>query len=330
MDALKDVNIKEILDSDEFRNSVQTLGSSLGVSQKDLQSTMTNPDFLNQFNNIANNIDTNEIFKMASSMLGANEEQLSAVKNTLASAQSQLSDYMTRSSDVRITLDITLGESYNGLNKKITVKRLAYDKAKQNLIQEKQKLIVRIHPGVTSGHEMVIDNEGDAYIKKGSDGVDTVDRSDLIITINVKNNTPFIVREKHLIYKQPVNLSDFLIDKTYTIKFVDSEDVVITKAAAFKPKDRMIGVVKGLGMPGFAEGDDEFGDLYVLFNIRWKGSGTLADTVEKVESYTAAAPASDESAGQLNVVENVSPGFDEISLFANTLPPSSTDIVATE
>tara|TARA_Y100000389_G_scaffold51995_1_gene47757 strand:+ start:1057 stop:2112 length:1056 start_codon:yes stop_codon:yes gene_type:complete len=290
-------SIDHLLKNDQFKNMLQNLSGTLGVDSQEISSTLDDPNFSKELTNMASNIDISKIANMAGGLFNIDKDQIDQIKDSISVATNQMKDLVSKPSDISITIDISACDSYTGIRKKITVKRLRYESAKHAFVQERQKLVLNIPPGTRTGRKFVISNEGDEYLNSKEE----LNRSDLIIHINVEDDEKFQLIGNDLYYNLSTSVSDFLEDKFYKITFIDSVEITLFKPKEFKLQGRLVGLVKGLGMPPDSDKSETssetessiteervevaepVGDLIILFNIKHKG-------VSKLEQVVSAPP----------------------------------------
>ena len=292
-------SIDQILKNTQFKEMLNNLSGTLGVDSNDISSTLDDPNFSQELSNMASNIDMSKLANMAGGLLNIDPTQINSIKDTLSQATNHVKDLVSKPSNITISIDISASDSYKGIRKKITVKRLRYDSSKHAFVQEKQKLVLNIPSGTRSGKKFDINNEGDEYFNTQ----EQLCRSNLEITINVEDHEKFTLVGNDLYYHLNVSIQDFLNDKYYDITFIDSEVVTLFKPKEFKFEGRLVGIVKGLGMPPeFIESNSDqtndeldndsnkdtkeitIGNLIILFNIKFKGNSNFQETAKLFDS----------------------------------------------
>ena len=162
--------------------------------------------------------------------------------------------------DICFDLNVDLEDFYNGKKKKLNVKRkrIIEVDGKQQVIEEKKKLIIPIERGMKD--EQQIRFEGEA------DQIPGYKPGDIIITL-IENEHPFFQRDSdNLIIVKNINLYDNY-DLTFDIKHLDSRILRITKldSDALHLNDSLR-IIKGEGMPQY-KSSTEKGDLFIRFNL---------------------------------------------------------------
>lgn len=284
-------DIKAIMQSKKFKDTLSSLGGSFGMDSDELQDTISSPGFADELSSMANNLDIDSLLETAGGILPkglVDDDMLNTVKKGLTEVKGSVTDLLNKPNDVEVTITITQEQAYTGYRKHLNVKRLKYESSKQAMIQEKQKLVLNIPAGITEeGFTMKVDGMGDEYFIKKE-----LKQSDLIVKIYVEPNKEYKVVGRNFIYNLHVSLIDFLEDKAYNITFIDGEKIVLKKPKTFRLRNRIVGIVEGLGMPAppkevmnseSSEEESSFGDMIVLFNIKWKGGGKLEENVKKLE-----------------------------------------------
>tara|TARA_B100001287_G_C22653890_1_gene516638 strand:- start:542 stop:1729 length:1188 start_codon:yes stop_codon:yes gene_type:complete len=298
--------LDNILNNESLKDMVSDFSKKLGVDSDEVKNTLSDPNFSNEIKEQLSNFNISKIADVAGDLLKISPDTTGAIKNSLAAAQDKLSDLVSKPKDVEITLDINKSESYKGSRKKITVKRLKYESSKNAFVQEKQKLVINVPPGTRNLKKFIIESEGDEYVNSKNE----LNRSNLIVTIKVEEDPNFLNVGNDLYYTLPVTLNDFLEDKYYKIKFIDMEEITLFKPREFKLSNRIIGKVEGLGMPPNPESepleeekeiggtpletsndskDVNFGDLIIMFSIKFKGRSSLETSVKSLTSQDSLA-----------------------------------------
>lgn len=199
-------SIDHILKNSQFKEMLSNLSGTLGVDSNEISSTLDDPNFSKELSNMASNIDVSKIANMAGGLLNIDPNQINSIKDTLSQATNHVKDLVSKPSDITISIDISAADSYKGIRKKITVKRLGYESSKHAFVQEKQKLVINIPSGTRSGKKFIINNEGDEYFNSQ----EQLCRSNLEITINVEDDDKFKLVGNDLYYHLNVNIKDFL------------------------------------------------------------------------------------------------------------------------
>lgn len=295
------LDLNQIVKSKQFQETLGSLSQSLGVDGDEIQKTINDPQFASSIGDMANSLDLDSILSTAGNIIGADSDQLKMVKQGISGMQNNLSDILNKPKDVEVSVTITQAQAYSGYRKHLQVKRLVFDSAKNAMVQEKSKLVINVPAGINSGYVMNVEGYGDQYYSSDKQ----LKNSNLLVTINVESHEDFKLLDKDLVYKLNVQLSEFSEDKTYEVTFLDGESIKLFKPKTFKPKGRLVGIIKGLGFPPDPESDSEdFGDLIILFNLKWKGEGKMVEAMKSIESLEeVAAPQADSDSNTYEIKE---------------------------
>ena len=162
--------------------------------------------------------------------------------------------------DICFDLNVDLEDFYTGKKKKLNVKRkrIIEVDGKQQVVEEKKKLIIPIEKGMKD--EQQIRFEGEA------DQIPGYKPGDIIINL-IENEHPDYQRDgDNLIIIKNINLYQ-IYDLSFNIKHLDSRIIKISK----EPGDALhlndsLRKVTGQGMPSY-KSNGNFGDLFIRFNI---------------------------------------------------------------
>lgn len=155
---------------------------------------------------------------------------------------SQRRQQPTKGQDYTAEMEISLEEAYAGTTRQVQL--------------ENQKLALKIKPGVTQGQVLRIKGKG----AKGRNGA--LD-GDLIITVNVSDNTLFKQKNNDLYSTIDVDLYTAILGGKTEIKTLKGK---ITIAITKETHNGKVVRLKKMGMPVF-NSPDEFGDFYATINI---------------------------------------------------------------
>ncbi len=144
--------------------------------------------------------------------------------------------------DYQTTLNITLFEAYHGTSALLTI--------------DGQKIKVPVKPGVRNGQVLRVRGKGALSGSGGESG-------DLLIKINVTNNTAFELKENDLHLEIKTDLYTALLGGKITIQSIGKS---ISINIAPETQNGKILRLKGLGMPVYGK-KDEFGDLYLKIAV---------------------------------------------------------------
>ena len=162
--------------------------------------------------------------------------------------------------DICFDLNVDLEDFYNGKKKKLYVKRkkIIETDGKQQVVEEKKKLVIPITPGMKDEQQIVF--KGDA------DQIPGYESGDIIITL-IENEHPFFQRDSdNLIIVKDINLYENYV-LSFDIKHLDNRTLRIHK----NEKDSLhlndsLRKISGEGMPIY-NSPGQFGDLFIRFNI---------------------------------------------------------------
>jgi len=170
------------------------------------------------------------------------------------------SEIYLKTRDICFDLNVDLEDFYSGKKKKLNVKRkrIIEVDGKQQVVEEKKKLIIPIEKGMKD--EQQIRFEGEA------DQIPGYKPGDIVITL-IENEHPFFQRDSdNLVIIKNINLYDNY-NLTFDIKHLDSRILRISKPEhdALHLNDSLR-IIKGEGMP-YYKSATERGDLFIRFNL---------------------------------------------------------------
>lgn len=268
----KDINIgqiTEMINSDEFSNIFNQVSTAVNNSGLMNDTTLKNA-FENQ-----------DLNSMVSSCMSSVNNILPAVVDTIGNT--------FKASDIKIGIDITINEAYSGVRKKISVKRQSVNSDKTDFIIDKKKLIINIPPGVVNQHVIKVDSEGDCK------SLTDKSRSNVLITININNNTPFIRKDNNLFLYKNVTIDSLNNHKIFNLTHLNDEEYSLQISDSYIVKDRLTGIIKNMGMPINEDSEEvSFGDLIILFNISSSDDLYIkSDSIHPVDYYIENCKSSD-------------------------------------
>lgn len=165
-----------------------------------------------------------------------------------------------KTSDICFELNVDLEEFYNGKKKKLNVKRkrMIEINGKQEIIEEKKKLVISIEKGMKDEQQIRFEGEADQILgyKPG----------DIIITL-IENEHPVFQRDNdNLIMIKNINLYQSY-NYTFDIKHLDNNIYRISNqpSEALHLNDS-IRKISSLGMPCYRT-SGSYGDLFIRFNL---------------------------------------------------------------
>ncbi|CAI2376781.1 unnamed protein product [Moneuplotes crassus] len=152
--------------------------------------------------------------------------------------------------DVKITLECSIDELYNGCTKEITY--------------EGRTRLVEIQPGYQNGHQIIIEEEcGKGYKEEFRR---------IIVTVKQTSHEKYSRQGDDLVYKHDISLVDALNSSPCKFKTLDGRTLNISIDEVITPKT--VKVVEEEGMPVFDEDQEKSsvhnssrGRLFVTFNI---------------------------------------------------------------
>ncbi len=168
---------------------------------------------------------------------------------------------LPRTRDICFDLSINLEEFYMGKKKKLNVKRrrIIEENGRQRVVEEKKKITIPIEKGMKDEHQIRFEGEAD-QIPGYAPG-------DIIITLIANEHSLFQRDNDNLIMIKNINLYEAYA-LTFDITHLDGRVIRITK----NPQDALhlhdsLRKVPGQGMPIFKSQTNEYGDLFIRFNI---------------------------------------------------------------
>ena len=151
-----------------------------------------------------------------------------------------------RNRDVHIQLSITLAEAYTGVNKRIAF----------NTSNEQKIIDVAIPKGVLTSTTLRLRGLGDSAITNIHPG-------DVLVTINVQNNTKFHREGQNLHATIEIGCFQAMLGAEKTLKMVNNEKLKVKIPAGTQPGQILS--LRGKGMP--IMDSNLFGDLFIELKI---------------------------------------------------------------
>lgn len=148
-----------------------------------------------------------------------------------------------RGRNQKANIKITLNEAYHGLT--------------DVLSYEGKKLRLKVAPGIKDGQVLRLRGQGGKGKNGGKDG-------DLYLTIKIKPQTRFEVKEEDLYAPLTVDLYDAVLGRKVQINTMKGK-MKITIPAGTQHGERL--KLKGLGMPVYGQ-SGTFGDMYVTIKVK--------------------------------------------------------------
>ncbi|EFC36616.1 DnaJ heat shock family protein [Naegleria gruberi] len=161
----------------------------------------------------------------------------------------------------------------NGVMKRMTENNCEECKNRFDVVQKATALTIQIDRGMRDGEEIIFYGEGDATRSHRS--------GDLIFIVKTKEHSTFTRVGDDLKMKMDISLKESLTGLTKIIKHLDDRNLQIKIDNVIKPNS--IRVVKGEGMPR-KENPAQRGDLHIEFNVIFPTSLTTAqqDELKKI------------------------------------------------
>jgi curved DNA-binding protein len=149
--------------------------------------------------------------------------------------------------DYRSEINISLHDAYNGTSSLLNI--------------DGEKIRINLKPGIKDGHTLRVKEKGAQSPMGGANG-------DLLLKVNVHNNTPFSVDGDNLMLELGVDLYTAILGGKVT--FDSLSNPISINLPPETPNGKTMRL-KGKGMPVF-EKPGHFGDLYLKVMIRLPGN----------------------------------------------------------
>lgn len=154
-------------------------------------------------------------------------------------------------------------------------------KCKGNKTAEVSKKVeVSIEPGCPSDFVVKFNGEGNE--------VPGAEAGDLLIKVNIKKHKSFQRNGADLVMEKDITLKQALLGLSFTLKYLDGKDILISSIPGEILEHGIIKSVKGKGLP-FYRDTMSHGNLIIKFTIKYpRGSELTEDikaAIEKVSSY---------------------------------------------
>ena len=188
-----------------------------------------------------------------------NQKQSKKVTIEETDSDSEENCIYAKTRDICFDLNVDLEDFYNGKKKKLNVKRkrMIEIDGKQQVIEEKKKLIIPIERGMKD--EQQIRFEGEA------DQIPGYKPGDIIVTL-IENEHPHFHRDgDNLIMTKNINLYQ-CYDLTFDIKHLDGTIIRISNETDALHLNDSIRKISNMGMPCY-KSNSESGDLFIRFNL---------------------------------------------------------------
>jgi DnaJ-class molecular chaperone len=166
--------------------------------------------------------------------------------------------------DIHYSLPVTLEECYMGKTKKIAVKTNRLDKTGKKVHEEKRKLQIPIYRGSLDGQEIRLHREGNE--KPGYES------GDIVITLSETNHSVFERHGSTLYTVKNISLYESYAagrgDIKIVIQHLDGSYLILREENGIPLHSRDGSrKVKNGGMPVYGSTKNEYGDLYIRFNV---------------------------------------------------------------
>lgn len=153
------------------------------------------------------------------------------------------------------TISITLLEAYNGCKVPTTVIRW---KLEDNIKQEQTETIyINIPPGIDNNEIITIKNKGNT--------INSLNKGDIEIKINITNNTVFERHGIDLIYKKTITLKESFCGFSFDLPYIDGREFKINNETGNVIPPDFRKIIADLGM----QRDNEKGNLIIIFDVTY-------------------------------------------------------------
>ena len=252
--------------SEDEKNSIENMDMDKMLSHvtKNVFKMMNGMNGINGFDEV----NEGNIMNVVSNIIGTNINidnpvgtfsEVSSISEELNSKSVKILHPKTR--DICFDLNVDLEDFYTGKKKKLNVrrKRVVEIDGKQTVIEEKKKLIIPIEKGMKD--EQQIKFEGEA------DQIPGYEPGDIIINLIENEHKTYQRDGDNLIIIKNINLYE-IYDLTFDIKHLDSRIIRISKPSGDALHlNESLRKVTGEGMPVYKSTKNEYGDLFIRFNI---------------------------------------------------------------
>jgi|MDSW01.1.fsa_nt_gb DnaJ-class molecular chaperone len=161
-----------------------------------------------------------------------------------------------RTKDMAFTLSVSLDDLYNGVKKKLAIRRQKID-ADGSYEEEKKKLSIKIEPGMIDEQTIRFNHMADE--KQG------YETGDVVVTLDVEEHAEFVRDGNNLITGKEISLSEAYNPVVY-IKHLNGKILKVTGDPfdIFGADDDMLKKITGMGMPVLGS-PGKYGDLFIRF-----------------------------------------------------------------
>lgn len=251
--------------SDDEKNSIENMDMDKMLSHvtKNVFKMMNGMNGVNGFDEV----DEGNIMNVVSNIIGSsiNVEpvgtfsEVSGIPEELNSKSVKILHPKTR--DICFDLNVDLEDFYTGKKKKLNVKRkrVVEIDGKQTVIEEKKKLVIPIEKGMKDEQQIKFQGEADQ--------IPGYEPGDIIINLIENEHKTYQRDGDNLIIIKNINLYE-IYDLTFDIKHLDSRIIRISKQIGDALHlNESLRKITGEGMPVYRSSKNEYGDLFIRFNI---------------------------------------------------------------
>ena len=164
-------------------------------------------------------------------------------------------------SPISKTINITLEEAYQGLNKPIEIERWIHTNGVKKV--EKENIYVPIPAGIDNQEIIILQNKGN-IINGNISG-------DIKIFINVTNTTKFVRDGLNLIYKKKISLKEALVGFKFELKHLSGKTYCINNNNGKVITPQYTKVIRNMGMRREKQhpAPPVVGNLLVVFDVEF-------------------------------------------------------------
>ena len=159
------------------------------------------------------------------------------------------------------TINITLEEAYQGLNKPIEIERWIQANGVKKV--EKEKIYVSIPAGIDNQEIIILKNKGN-ILNENIFG-------DIKLFINVNNNTNFVRDGLNLIYKKKISLKEALVGFKFDIKHISGKTYCINNNNGKIITPQYTKLIRNMGMRREKQhpAPPIVGNLLIVFDVEF-------------------------------------------------------------
>ena len=180
-------------------------------------------------------------------------------------------------SPISKTINITLEEAYQGLNKPIEIERWIHTNGVKKV--EKENIYVPIPAGIDNQEIIILQNKGN-IINGNISG-------DIKIFINVTNTTKFVRDGLNLIYKKKISLKEALVGFKFELKHLSGKTYCINNNNGKVITPQYTKVIRNMGMRREKQhpAPPVVGNLLVVFDVEFPEKLTDEQIKKLVNAY---------------------------------------------